>query len=213
MLIAVAYNVDAAKLSGGGAWVRALPLMLALRVAPDLTDRQFRAAMRAVLSVRLGLRGRIVKKPEPVIVLRARKRGPVPRAAAPCRRAKPASRPTPRPERPCGTVAEFWKHAPGNATSSGVREIIARSVTMGEFAQAIGPRHTTVRILDRTDLKGRYDLDVLFHAHADQFSPATGDALSAALRNQTGLLLDLNHTTTRTVPEFVIKQIHQPAPN
>jgi len=212
ILIALAYDLPPKNIAGGENWVNHLRFAVSVKVEPGVSDQQFRLMMQTMLADRFGLRGHVDSQEEDVVSLGVVKSQSPPPATKDCAVGTVAGPPGQGRMVPCGAVVEFWQIAPADSQQLGRRELVARSVTMADFAAGIGSRHSPYTVLNETNLNGRFDLDVTFNATQNQFSYPTQQALGKALRRQAGLAISFR-PVKRLRPGFVIDHIHLPTPN
>jgi uncharacterized protein (TIGR03435 family) len=154
--------------------------------------------LRDVLGARFGLRLREDVRELPVMALVIDR---------PDRRLGPQLRPTATdcaalaasdPMRACG-----WRR-------TGADFMTAEGLEMGSFASGLSRRAGVERVvIDRTELPGRYDLNVEFSP--DPNAPRSSvPSLFTALREQLGLRLDATRAAVRVV---VVDAVERPGPD
>ncbi len=203
-LIVLAYRVQEFQVVGGPAWVS--KDQFDIEAKPDSganpTDEQSRQMLRALLEQRFQLTLRKETKRGPVYILTVIKNGP-PLSAN--QSAPVEAPPTPDVQTPRGAM----RMTPGSAFGMAVPiSLLARFL-----GQTLGRP-----VIDKTGLKGRYDINVHWtpeQAQRDlpvgaQVPEADGPSLFTAFREQVGLKLE---SGTGLVDEFVILRAEKPSQN
>jgi len=224
-LIAAAFGVKSWQVVGGADWILSarfgIDAKTSMEVSRETLVAQAPALMRALLADRFRLKAHLERRPFPVFALTVARQdqrlGPqLHRDDVDCDALrKNAARPVGIPPPPSRTEKRTCNSYqwPGG--------MIAGAITMEELAniltRAVGSEQIVV---DRTNLGGRFDVDLTWsseplraspsNAAPDAASPDDGVILSRALQEQLGLTLLLR---PEPIDAVVVDDIQRPSPN
>jgi uncharacterized protein (TIGR03435 family) len=179
-LIGYAYDVREFQISGGPGWLRSEEYTIVARPGGDAGRERILAMVRNLLAERFQLTVHHESKEMPVLELVIAKGGP-------------KLRPSPR--------------ADGPEVRGGRSRLIARNVTMEMLAAQLAGRVLVRPILDRTGLKGAFDVDLEW---TPDENPDAGPSVFTALEEQLGLKLEARKGP---VDVLVIDHVERPTEN
>jgi bla regulator protein blaR1 len=220
-LIAAAFGVKSWQVVGGADWIASARFEINARTSTEVSRAQAPALMRALLTDRFRLQAHMERRPFPVFALTVARQdqrlGPqLRRSDVDCDAQResrvPTSRippPPSRTERPTCSL---------NRWSGGM---IAGAITMQELANALtGAVGSEQIVVDRTNLGGRFDVDLTWSSEPLRASgsnaapgaapPDDGLILSTALQEQLGLKLVLR---PEPIDAVVVDHIERPSAN
>jgi uncharacterized protein (TIGR03435 family) len=224
-LIAAAFGVKPWQVVGGADWIASARFEIDAKTSTEVSREtlaaQAPALMRALLTDRFRLKAHMERRPFPVFALSVARQdqrlGPQlhrtdvdcdaqRRNSVPPPRIRPSPSPTERPT--CGV--NRW---PGG--------MIAGAITMEELANALTRAVGSEQlVVNRTNLGGRFDVDLTWSSEALRTSgfngapgvatPDDGLTLTTVLQDQLGLKLVLR---PEPIDALVVDYIERPAPN
>ncbi|HEY4362415.1 MAG TPA: TIGR03435 family protein [Bryobacteraceae bacterium] len=198
VLLAAAYNLTPAAISGGPAWLDSDHYDIVAKVPGPTkpTPDEEMSMLQQLIGDRLQLTFHREPKEFPVYALSVARGGPKLRD------------PGPAPGDPQPLIFTL---SPGGA------RLPARDATMTELAAVMGRTALPRPVLDKTGLMGRYDFDLEWTPDETQFGGAVPPNpeskqpdLFAALQQQLGLRLEASRGTIDTI---VIDKIQRPSEN
>lgn len=203
-LIAFAYQIDNFQFSGAPDWLDSERYDIEAKASEDLTSASMRPRLQALLEDRLQLKFHHETKEEAVYALLAGKTGKLPDAgecSTPPGTPPPPARPGQPPPPGCGSLAMLRGR------------IIAEKVPIARLVAALASL-TERRVLDETNLTGKYDIDLRYAPAMDTPGQTQADpnspSLFTALQEQLGLKLE---SKKGPVEMFVIDHVERPSEN
>ena len=196
-VIANAYEVRIFQVEGGPDWLTSERFDIIARGKEGTPDRLRPAMLRSLLADRFKLVAHFETREQPVYAL------VLLRSDA---RLGPGLKPSAPQQRPAGS-ARF----PLTSLSNGLARISGSHVTLDSFATVLTSSVFSQRVIDRTGLKGEFELDL-------QFAPDSGvtqraselPSIFTAVQEQLGLRLQPERGP---VPFLVIDSIQRPTPD
>jgi uncharacterized protein (TIGR03435 family) len=222
-LIRVAYGVNENQVVGGPDWVGSDRFEVSATIPPDASTDAVREMLRTLLAERFKLAVHPEKRDLPVYTLMSTGQlGPKMRAAGPdcAPLSSPAGIPAPPPPPPppagAGPMTVLGQ-PPGSKCGTAMMRgfISARDIVLETFAFLL-MRELQRPVVDRTQLTGRYDLDLTFLPDSGPMMingtaiNADAPSLTTAVREQLGLKLD---STRAPVDVIVIDRVSAPTEN
>ena len=190
LLIQYAYDVYQFQIYGGPVWIQSARYDIAAKAGGDPSVSIIRAMLRHLLEDRFQLQAHWDTAESGVFNLVVSKAGKLRESApgdCPPPLPNPQSRPGQPPEAPCGAL----RNSPGDTAG--------RKLTAAELANSLA-MFVGRPVLDKTGLKGKYDIDLRWTPDAaGKPSPAvgplepidtTGPSIFTALQEQLGLKLE-----------------------
>ena len=234
-LISTAYGLPDIQIVGGPAWLDTDRFeVLATTTREDVSAADARAMLRTLLADRFRLTTHLEKRELPIYLLQmarddrrpgpqlrpsgadcAPMKGPPRGVAAPAFVAAPPPPPPPPPpgSRPLVSLDGAPRKCPSMAARmNGGGHWSLRAETMEMFANQVKAEVGRI-VIDRTGLKGEYDIDLSFVsdvALAAASGPGEAAPLETALRDQLGLRLE---STRAPVEVLVIDRVEAPTGN
>jgi uncharacterized protein (TIGR03435 family) len=210
-----AYRLQDTQLVGGPDWISSMRFDVSAKAEGNPAPAQVQEMLQSLLAERFGLIVHKDTRELPVYALKlARedgKLGPkLTTSTVDCGAPRERGTPPPRPA-PSGPIPCAIRIAPGNLTAGGQR--------MSDVANTLSPI-VNRNVVDRTNLTGRYDLELSWTP--DQLTPGPGGlsgggagpaldpnapSLFTAIQEQLGLKLDSDRAPIEVT---VIDQAHQP---
>jgi uncharacterized protein (TIGR03435 family) len=220
-LIRVANLVEEIQITGGPAWIESERFAIEASTGPGITADDARAMIRAMLVERFKLKTHTEKRDLQgfsLIAVRGNTndRRPSGPACAPLR--APAGIPAPPPPPPPPPGGQVLPLTAGTALSKcgaalGPSWFSARAISFEQFATLLS---RTIRrpVVDRTNLIGPYDFDLIFQPESPAPSPvplpADAPSIFTAVQEQLGLKLDPQRVPTDII---VIDSVERPSEN
>jgi len=220
-LIRVANLVEEIQISGGPAWIESERFAIEATTGPAVTADDARAMVRAMLADRFKLKTHTEKRDLQGFNLLAVRgdtndRRPSGPQCAPLR--APAGIPSPPPPPPPPPGGQVLPLTAGTALSKcgaalGPFWFSARAISFEQFAILLS---RTIRrpVVDRTNLTGAYDFDLIFQPESAAPSPipppADAPSIFTAVQEQLGLKLDPQRVPTDVI---VIDSVESPSEN
>jgi uncharacterized protein (TIGR03435 family) len=183
-LVLGAYQINADQLIGGPSWLTSPGWDIDATFPVSTSNEQRQQMMQALLMERFGLVVHRETRTLPTYQLSVAKGGPKLKAAT-------------------ATVAGM---------SAGPRMIRYNSATMSELAKQLSS-YLERQVIDKTELKGQFEIDLKFIPVDSPTSPDTADTLPTiftALQEQLGLKLDATHGPVEVI---VIDKVDKPSAN
>ncbi len=179
-LIAYAYDVREFQVAGAPSWAGSEEYNIVAKPQGEASNEKILAMTRSLLAERFNLTLHHESKEMPVLALTVARRGA---------RLHPSE-------------------ATGGPDVRGGRgHLVARKVTMGMLAAQLAGRVLGRAVLDRTDLAGEFDVDLVW---TPDESPDPGSSIFTALQEQLGLKLE---TQKGVVDVLVIDHVERPSSN
>jgi uncharacterized protein (TIGR03435 family) len=220
-LIRVANLVEEIQISGGPAWVESERFAIEASTGPSITAEDARAMIRAMLADRFKLKTHTEKRDLQgfsLIAVRGNTNDRRPSGAecAPLR--SPAGIPAPPPPPPPPAGGQILPLTAGTALSKCGTALApgwfsARAISFEQFAILLS---RTIRrpVVDRTNLTGPFDFDLMFLPESPTPSPvpvpADAPSIFTAVQEQLGLKLDPRRVPTDVI---VIDNVERPTDN
>jgi uncharacterized protein (TIGR03435 family) len=220
-LIRVSYLVEEIQISGGPGWIESERFAIEAATGPGVTADDARAMVRAMLADRFKLKTHTEKRDLQgfsLIALRGNTNDRRPSGAecAPLR--SPAGIPAPPPPPPPPAGGQILPLTAGTALSKCGTALApgwfsARAISFEQFAILLS---RTIRrpVVDRTNLTGPFDFDLMFLPESPTPSPvpvpADAPSIFTAVQEQLGLKLDPRRVPTDVI---VIDNVERPTEN
>ena len=220
-LIRVANLVEEIQISGGPAWIESERFAIEASTGPGVSSDDARAMIRAMLADRFKLKTHTEKhdlQGFSLIAVRGNTNDRRPSGAecAPLR--SPAGIPAPPPPPPPPPGGRVLPLTQGTALSKcgaalGPSWLSARAISFEQFATLLS---RTIRrpVIDRTNLTGPYDFDLVFQPESATPVPipvsADAPSIFTAVQEQLGLKLDPQRVPTDVI---VIDSVERPTEN
>ena len=223
-LVRVAYGVNDHQVVGGPGWIGSDRFEVGATIPAGTSTDTVREMLRALLAERFHLATHTEKRDLPVYaLLYTGQLGSKMRAAGPecAPLSSPAGLPTPPPPPPpppgAGTMLVLGQPQTGSKCGTAMMRgfISARDIQMDTFAFLL-MREVQRPVIDRTQLTGRYDLDLNFLPDSGPMMlngtaiNADAPSLTTAVREQLGLRLD---STREPFDVVVIDRVLAPSEN
>jgi len=223
-LVRVAYGVNDHQVVGGPGWIGSDRFEVGATIPAGASTDTVREMLRALLAERFRLATHTEKRDLPVYaLLYSGQFGAKMRAAGPecAPLSSPAGLPTPPPPPPpppgAGTMLVLGQPQSGSKCGNAMMRgfISARDIQMDTFAFLL-MREVQRPVIDRTELTGRYDLDLNFLPDSGPMMlngtaiNADAPSLTTAVREQLGLRLD---PTRAPLDVVVIDRVAAPTDN
>jgi uncharacterized protein (TIGR03435 family) len=197
-LAAAAYGVDADMVQGGPPWLERDRFEVIGLADPKTSKADLKLMLRSLLADRFALVLHEGEKPMPAYVLTVGKDG------------------KPKLDDSAGGAEECTPIEPPQGQKNPAIDVKCRNQTMADFATTLhnfGGGYLNKPVVDKTGLKGTYDLEIKWHPKQiyDQLGPADGISIFDAVDKQLGLKL-----TLETSPQHVLlvdSANRQPTPN
>jgi uncharacterized protein (TIGR03435 family) len=223
-LVRVAYGVSDHQVVGGPGWIGSDRFEVGATIPAGTSTDIVREMLRALLAERFHLATHTEKRDLPVYaLLYTGQLGSKMRAAGPecAPLSRPAGLPTPPPPPPpppgAGAMLVLGQPQSGSKCGTAMMRgfISARDIQMDTFAFLL-MREVQRPVIDRTQLTGRYDLDLNFLPDSGPMMlngtaiNADAPSLTTAVREQLGLRLD---STREPFDVVVIDRVMAPTEN
>ena len=230
-LVAIAYGLPETQVLGGPAWMDADRFEILATTRENVTAAEARAMLRTLLADRFRLTAHTETRELPVYLLQMARedrrpgpqlrpsgvectpmKGPQRGTAAPAFVAAPPPPPPPPPPgaQPLLSLDGGPRTCPSMAARmNGGGHWSLRAQTMEMFANQVRAELDRM-VIDRTGLKGEFDIDLTFASDPAIVAGADGASLMSALREQLGLKLE---SSRAQVQVLVVDRLEAPTEN